>query len=209
MLPALRLPSQVISRSFAKKAAAAVEAPIRIHGAHGRYAHALYQAAGADAAACEKDLVAIQAAAKASPDFHGFLTNPSIQKVQKVKGVVDAVKAAMPGAHATSLTFLAVVGENNRLSELNEITNKYKEIMRAVRGEMDALVTVAQPVDAATKKHIAEMCKAVAGGKDVEPEIVVDPTILGGCIVQIEDKYIDASVATQLTKLEVVLTDAV
>jgi F0F1-type ATP synthase delta subunit len=53
------------------------------------------------------------------------------------------------------------------------------------------------------------MCKGVAGGKDVMPDIVVDPTILGGCIVQIEDKYIDASVATQLTKLEVVLTDAV
>jgi F0F1-type ATP synthase delta subunit len=40
--------------------------------------------------------------------------------------------------------FAAVVGENNRLAELNDITDKYREIMRAVRGEMDALVTVAQ-----------------------------------------------------------------
>ena len=59
------------------------------------------------------------------------------------------------------------------------------------------------------KKHIAEMCKSVTGGLDVEPEIIVDPTILGGVVVQIEDKYIDASVATQLQKLETSLNNAV
>jgi len=42
----------------------------------------------------------------------------------------------------------------------------------------------------------------VGGGSNVELSVKIDPEIIGGLIVQVEDKVYDASVKTQLARIK-------
>merc|ERR1712194_511580 len=122
-----RFPAGVRSLATkAKKAAAEpakVEVPIRLHGLDGRYATSLYSVAtrkgGVDAV--EKDLGLMTAAlASGSQGISELLHNPSIPKQDKV-AAIEALNAKS-GFNDSTKNLLALLADNNRLSELEIIT---------------------------------------------------------------------------------------
>merc|ERR1712086_465632 len=124
-----RFPAGVRSLATkAKKAAAEpakVEVPIRLHGLDGRYATSLYSVAtrkgGVDAV--EKDLGLMTAAlASGSQGISELLHNPSIPKQDKV-AAIEALNAKS-GFNDSTKNLLALLADNNRLSELENITEK-------------------------------------------------------------------------------------
>jgi F-type H+-transporting ATPase subunit O len=46
-------------------------------------------------------------------------------------------------------------------------------------------------------------------GETIKIELKVDPTIIGGMVVSIGDKYVDMSVATKIKKYTEIIQDAV
>ncbi|XP_025406570.1 ATP synthase subunit O, mitochondrial-like [Sipha flava] len=106
--------------------------------------------------------------------------------------------------------FLGLLAENGRLRNLNSIINSFKIIMAAHRGDLTCVVTTAKPLDSADQQELKKTLQAFAKkGETIKIELKVDPTIIGGMVVSIGDKYVDMSVATKIKKYTEIIQDAV
>lgn len=99
---------------------------------------------------------------------------------------------------ATENLFI-LLAENGRLSKLNAIINLYKLLMAANRGEVVCEVITANPLDVDTKTKLeATLKRLLKKGQTILLTTKVDPSIIGGMIVSVGDKYIDMSVASKI-----------
>jgi len=193
--------SRIIARTFSTSTATQqlVKPPIQVFGLEGRYATALYSAASKQKAldTVEKDLINFQGFLKKDATLIEFIKDPSIKRKDKVE-VFKAIgsKGNMNPATGNLLMLLA---ENGRLSRINVIINLYKLLMAANRGEVVCEVITANPLDAETKTKLESTLKRlVKKGQTILLTTKVDPTIIGGMIVSVDDKYIDMSVASKI-----------
>lgn len=196
---------QGVQRSFASAAAAEDEfkPPLKLFGLAARYASALYTAAGkaGNLPAVERELKSVVDAAAADKKFKQFLEDPTMPKGKKLAGLADFCD----GAKTTDITksFLSVVAENGRLSELGKIFESFEEQIMASKGEAKAIVTTADALD---QQQLAAVTEALKGhipkGQTLKVEARVDPRIVGGLTVGIGEKYLDLSLLSRIKKVE-------
>ncbi|EZA50350.1 ATP synthase subunit O, mitochondrial [Ooceraea biroi] len=195
--------SRVITRTFCSSPAVQqlVKPPIQVFGLEGRYATALFSAASKQKVldAVEKDLVNFQALLKTDAKLAGFIKDPSIKRKDKAEAFKTiGSKVSMNPATANLLTLLA---ENGRLAKVNQVINLYKLIMAANRGEVVCEVVTAKPLDADTKNQLESALKGfLKKGQTILLTTKVDPSIIGGMVVSIGDKYVDMSIASKVKK---------
>jgi len=92
---------------------------------------------------------------------------------------------------------LEVINRKGRLGLLPAIAAAYRGEYRELRGLVDVRVTTAVPLNEAQR---ASLSRAVAGFTGKQPELIerVDPSILGGLVVEVAGEKVDSSLATQL-----------
>jgi len=199
-------------RQFSSSAVRAklVQAPIQLFGMEGRYAHALYSAAAKQNAldAVESELKAFQGVVAADANLKEFMHNPSIQKVEK-KNVLEGVMKSQ-GASDVTTNFFGAMAENGRLPKMNAIIGAFEKLMAAHRGEIICIVTTAKPLDAENKTELGAALESfLKPGESIKLELLVDPSIIGGMIVNIGDKYVDMSMATKIKAYTALIKQAV
>ncbi|KAK3912443.1 ATP synthase subunit O, mitochondrial [Frankliniella fusca] len=199
-------------RSFSSSSAvrqAMVKPPIQIFGLEGRYATALFSGASKQKTldAVEKDLTGLQSQLKNDPKLIDYLLNPSIKKTVKVAAIQAAAKQMNMSASTANL--LSLMAENNRLKNLNGTINAFKQIMAAVRGEVPCEITSAKPLDAATLKEIEGALKGfLKSNQKTLISTKTDPSIIGGLIISIGDKYCDMSIASKVRKYSKIIAES-
>ncbi|KYM96407.1 ATP synthase subunit O, mitochondrial, partial [Cyphomyrmex costatus] len=176
-----------------------VKPPIQVFGLEGRYATALFSAATKQKAldTVEKDLVSFQDLLKKDATLIDFIKNPSIKRKNKV----EAFKAigSKSGMNPNTENLLTLLAENGRLTKLNAIINLYKLLMAANRGEVVCEVITASPLDADMKAKLESTLKRLLKkGQTSLLTTTVDPSIIGGMIISVGDKYIDMSIASKI-----------
>ncbi|KAI1418242.1 putative oligomycin sensitivity conferring protein [Hypoxylon sp. FL1857] len=201
-------------RSFAAAAAPQeVKPPVAVYGLDGTYATALYTAAvksssldpTARALSTLKDLCTKDA------KLTTILSTPTLSDADKSAIVAELQKNI--GATSTNETvknFLATLAENNRLGILEGVCEKFGQIMSASRGEVELVVTSAQPLDNKTLSRLESAVSKsayVGQGKKLKVTNQVNPDIIGGLVVEIGDRTIDLSVSSKLAKMNKLLTD--
>jgi F-type H+-transporting ATPase subunit O len=202
----------LLARSFSTSGVAQqmVKAPVQVFGVEGRYASALYSAASKQKQLdqVEKDLKDIHGTLKKKGQLNDLLLNPSINRNEKR----DIVAKAMGSTKASKLTgnLLALLAENGKLSKLEAIAASYFTIMSAHCGELECEVTTAKPLDAPMQQELQTVLKSfVKSGQSIILKAKVDPSILGGMIVSIGDKYVDMSTASKIKKYTDLIQQAV
>ncbi|HVT60144.1 MAG TPA: ATP synthase F1 subunit delta [Thermoanaerobaculia bacterium] len=137
-----------------------------------------------------------------NPDFAAFLANPVIdERVRR-----EVLEKLFRGQASDLLVdALQVINHKGRLGKLRAIAAAFRAELRARRGLVDARVTVAVPL---TAEQRASLNAAVARFTGKQPELFerVDPSILGGCVVEVEGRKIDSSVAARLRAVAAALT---
>lgn len=109
----------------------------------------------------------------------------------------------------TSNFFYALV-ENGRLAKAGNVINTFAKIMSAHRGEVLCTVTTATALDAASQKDLNTALHGfVKKGQTLNIELKVDPSIMGGMVVNIGDKYVDMSTSTKIRKYTQVIKEIV
>ncbi|KYN15347.1 ATP synthase subunit O, mitochondrial, partial [Trachymyrmex cornetzi] len=176
-----------------------VKPPIQVFGLEGRYATALFSAATKQKAldAVEKDLISFQGLLKKDTTLIDFIKNPSIKRKDKV----EAFKAigSKSGMNPATENLLTLLAENGRLAKLNVIINLYKVLMAANRGEVVCEVITASPLDADIKTKLESTLKRLLKkGQTALLTTKVDPSIIGGMIISVGDKYVDMSIASKI-----------
>lgn len=98
------------------------------------------------------------------------------------------------------LRFLLVLNRHHRLDVLKAVARVAREIDDRRRGRVPVEVTSAIPLNGELSGRIRDRLKAVL---DKEPILTarVDPEVMGGLVLRIEDSVYDGSLATQLAKL--------
>jgi F-type H+-transporting ATPase subunit O len=186
-------------RSFA--AEAQHKPPLDLHGLQARYANATYVAASKAGALdkVEQELIALQETASKNKQFADFLQNPLIGRDSKIKQVENMLKGKFS---PTTLNLMTTLAGNARLSELDKITSTYVELMKAKRGQVEAVIISSEPLSKQQTDAVASAMKSqVPAGKQVVLSTKVDPTILGGLQVQIGDQFLDLSVASKIDEI--------
>jgi len=202
----------ILARSFSTSVATRqlVQPPVQVFGVEGRYASALYSAAMKKNSldAVDKDIKDLVGLLKTDGQLKDFLTNPLLSKELKK----EAMNSVLSKKKASPLTvnLFDALAENGRLASVDGVLNSFGIIMAAVRGEVICEVTTAKPLDAAMKKELEASLKAfLKKGESLQLTMKVDPTIIGGMIVSIGDKYADMSMASKITKFTSLLQQAV
>jgi len=132
-----------------------------------------------------------------SPDFRAFAGNPAIPPSKKKEIFHKAFENKLNPV-TFSLTDLVIT--NGRESYLAAIARNFIALSRKELGITNAEVTTAVEI---TEQLRSTLKKVISDTFNTKAEIkeFVDPALIGGFIVRIEDNLFDASVKTKLKKI--------
>jgi F-type H+-transporting ATPase subunit delta len=132
-----------------------------------------------------------------NPELERFLGSPMIEAEPRAQVIEQAFRG-----HASDLLLdsLLVVNRKGRLSALRAIAVAYRAELRTLRGWVDIHVRTAVPLTDALRQRLEQTLAAATGRK---PTLIekVDPAVIGGLVVEVEGRKIDASVASRLHDL--------
>ena len=176
-------------------------------GVAGPYAAALFELADGQNAvdAVESDLDAIETMLNESADLKRLVESPAFTEEAQSKALAAVLDKA--GISGLTAQFIGVVAGNRRLFSLPRMIKAYKDIAADKRGEVAAEVVSAVALTDAQRSELAAGLKEKLG-TDVRLTEKVDPSILGGLIVQVGSRMIDTSLKTKLNKLKYAMKEA-
>jgi F-type H+-transporting ATPase subunit delta len=167
-----------------------------------RYARALFDVAvkeKQDVDAVDRDLAGFHDLMTAQPLFEKVLLNPAVPAPRKraaVAAVISGVKLSPAVAK-----LLVLLAERDRLVLLPELLAAYRERVLDLRKVVRAEVVTAEALSP-EGAQVVERGLAQMSGRNVQMQLRVDPSILGGVVARIGSTVYDASIATQLQKMK-------
>ena len=165
-----------------------------------RYARALFQIAheqGCEDAVYDGLSRFVHNYLLAIAQFNEALSDPIVAKEEKVKLVELAVGEPL---HDTLKQFISFVADQKREDKMFFIAMKFMEMYREKHNILHTHVTTATELSGATYDDIKGFIKKTFDA-DAEMDIHIDPSLIGGFILDIENTRLDASVAGQLNAL--------
>ena len=100
-----------------------------------------------------------------------------------------------------SLNLLKLLADRQRISLTGVVFERFLELYRKAKGIALAQVTSATPLTPEQEERLKQKVQAMAGSAAVDCSITVDPSLIGGLIVRIGSRVVDASLAGQVRRL--------
>jgi len=148
------------------------------------------------------DMERIVEAGNDTGDFQVFLNSPVIKTDKKI----SILKVLFPEFTELTMSFIELITKNKREYLLTEIASAFVSLLKKQNGIVPISVTSAVKLEKQTLNRILEKLKShVDGAFEVTEE--VDPSLIGGFVVRMEDKQIDASIASQLNRMKIELAN--
>lgn len=162
------------------------------------YAQALYEAAlERDRVDVARDQIAeLAGALDASPELGAFLANPQLDPGSKA----DVLDEISTGADPIVRNFLRLVAAKGRAGEMGAIAAEFEAIVDQAEGRIAVELTTAIELSDEDAAAIVGRIEA-ASGRTVEATRSVDPSLIGGIVLQAGSLRVDASVRGRLERL--------
>jgi F-type H+-transporting ATPase subunit delta len=176
-------------------------------GLGGRYASALFDLAkDADALdAVGTDLEGLKQLLAESDELRRLVRSPVLSRAAQAKAMVALAEHA--GCHELTRKFLGLLAQKRRLFALDQVIETYDAMLRDHRGEVGAELVSAVALSDEQIETVKKQLSAAAG-RTVTLVTRVDPELLGGIVVRLGSRMIDASVRTRLHQLELAMKGA-
>jgi F-type H+-transporting ATPase subunit delta len=173
----------------------------------GRYATALFELAEEQEVldAVAGDLHGLRQLIAASADLGRLIRSPVVSREDQARALAAIAERA--GFHELTRRFLGLLAHNRRLFALPEMAAAYDALLAERRGEVAGEVVSAVALSKAQLESVQKHLTA-AVGQTVKLSTAVDPNLLGGLVVRIGSRMIDASIRTKLRQLELALRGA-
>ena len=167
----------------------------------GRYAQALFALAQETHATDEvaADLATFARMLDESEDLRDFVRSPVFSAEQQVKALDALLDRA--GIGGTTAKFLKLVATKRRLFAISDIIRDFNVLNDHAKGLSRAAVTVAEPLKEEHVDALKSALAEIAGSDKVEVDVKVDPSIIGGLIVQLGSRMVDSSLKTKLNSI--------
>ncbi|KAF5761622.1 putative H(+)-transporting two-sector ATPase [Helianthus annuus] len=201
------------SRNFASASPSKepkVKVPVAMFGGSGNYASALYIAAAKSNSLdkVESELLDFVSATTKASTFSQFMKDLAVPADVRVKAINEI--CAQAKFSDVTKNFLVVLADNGRLRHVDTIAKRFSDLTMAHRGEVKAVVTTVIPLPAEEEKELKDTLQEILGkGKTVKLEQKIDPSILGGLVVEFGQKVFDMSIKTRARQMERFLRDPI
>ncbi len=178
-----------------------------VSGVSGRYATALFELARDQKSidAVKADLDKFEAMLADSPDLVRLVRSPVFTSDSQSKALSAVLDKA--GIKGTAANFLKVLTKNRRLFAVSDVVRAFRALVAKFRGEATADVTVAEKLSDKNLDALKAALKAVSG-KDVDLNVKVDPSIIGGLVVKLGSRMVDSSLRTKLNAIKHAMKEA-
>jgi F-type H+-transporting ATPase subunit delta len=137
-----------------------------------------------------------------SDQYAAYEQSPGVQTGQLLE-LISGMSGETLDANARA--FLELLAENGRLDFLPEIAERFEELKAEDANVADVEVTSAVQLDDAQRERLAGALRARLR-RDVRLHCTVDPSLIGGAVVQSGDTLIDGSLRSKLERLGTDLT---
>jgi F-type H+-transporting ATPase subunit delta len=138
-------------------------------------------------------------AAYSGSDLQTVLTNPAFDVASRKRVLIQVGNTQQ--LSVLTIHFLSLLLERDRLGHLPGIVSCYRRLLNEAKGRVEAKVVSAAALDSALAERVRTQLRGMSG-KDVVMKQEVDPSLLGGMMVELEGKVYDGSIRTQLEKMK-------
>ncbi|MBS1647600.1 MAG: ATP synthase F1 subunit delta [Bacteroidetes bacterium] len=169
-----------------------------------RYAQSLLQFA-LEKSALEKvyaDMQLVVATCQDNKELSAFLNSPII-KTDKKTAVIKQIFSEK--VSDITLGFFTILTQKRRESYISEIAKNFISQYKEHKNILTAVITSASGIDAHVRTQVLNLIKQ-STQSEVELLEKTDKSLIGGFVLRIGDKQVDASVARKLNELRKTFT---
>ena len=137
----------------------------------------------------------------AEPEYYELMTSPALTREERI--------SALDGSFGESLSeyvmsFLKILCVSGHMKLLPECVAEYSRMLRESKRRAAVKVTSAAPLTEEEKSRIFEKVTKIVGG-ECEIAYYVDPSLIGGAIIETENAVIDGSLRKNLREMKEVI----
>lgn len=130
-----------------------------------------------------------------SAELEDALCNPLFRKAEK-RRVIDRLFPE------STRSFVKVMCDNDDIGCSGEMFDAYDAMVREREETVKAVFTYVTEPDEAQVERLKKKIAKDYNKKNVELELVHDPSLMGGFVLTVEDSVLDQSVKTSMTRLK-------
>ena len=131
-----------------------------------------------------------------SHDMQSFFFSPYFSTSEKS----EAISKAISGANDEFVNFLELLTEKNRMPVIFAIRRAFDELWVEERKRLDVTVTSAVELDPKVVKKVGDEIQKQTG-REIDLNSVVDENVIGGLVLRVGNRVLDASVRAKLERL--------
>lgn len=136
--------------------------------------------------------------------FTLMLQNPIIKHDKKR----DILERLFKGkVHALTMAIFDIITRKHREPLLSAIAKEFHTAYNNFKGIGKASITTAVPLDENLRNEFERIVKELIQKKEVELDVAVDKEMIGGFVLNVGDKQIDASLKNRLKALKLKLSE--
>lgn len=170
-----------------------------------RYAKALLEVAGnaSMADALYQSMKQLEQAFEAEPQLAATVGNPFVSIADKTSLIKTAIGDDKAQTQVDNL--LRVLAENNRMGMVRDIAMAYMRLYRKANNIYLVHVESAAPMQPDEEERLKKIIAAHLHGGHMEYSFSVNPDLIGGFVINIDNERLDASVKNELKQLRLKL----
>lgn len=149
-----------------------------------------------------EDMMFFQSVASQNRGLMLALKSPVVRHEKKL-----AILSAIFKARVNPVTFaiFEIITKKNRESILDAIADEFIIAYQEFQGIQKAVITTTTPLTEELRAQFKGIV-AKSTGKTVVLEEIIDPSLIGGYLLRVNDRQFDASIKSNLNKLKLELT---
>jgi F-type H+-transporting ATPase subunit delta len=178
-----------------------------VSGVARRYASALFELAQENRSidAVARDLDAFERLIDESADLRRLIKSPVFTADEQVNAVGAILERAGVGGLAGN--FIRLVASKRRLFSLPEMIKAFRVLVAEAKGIVPAEVRLAEEPSPKVLDDIEAALREVAKA-EVALDVKIDPSLIGGLVVRLGHRMVDASLRTKLNAIRLAMRDA-
>ncbi len=131
-----------------------------------------------------------------NPELIEMLSSPIVVMSKKVKTLQSIMEKSAP----LLSNFVILITKNGRLNLLKRILLNFQNLDRANRGIIRVTVESPKNIDPGHRENLKEFLKS-RFNQEIEMKFDIDPSLIGGFVLTINDQVLDKSVKGELNVL--------
>jgi len=145
----------------------------------------------------KKDMETVYQVCEESAELQSVLESPIVSGAKKAAVLSGIFKNSIS---EVSFQFIELVSNNKRESLLHNMAFSFGDLYLEQKNILRAVITSVNGVGDALKEKVTELVKA-SYNKEVLIEEENDASLIGGFVITIGDKQVDASISKQIANL--------